>query len=507
MVELCFKDGRASEATTWVCTAPGLSLPFFQEALDDALKKGVCIGLHKESFSILVHFPEPQSSKDVRCKLQAILRQGGASKQCLDSIEAFDNFHAESWGMVTLSGPNIPQYADVVVEEDELSDTDAEECAAVAEEPKAVAEEPETIAEELTTQAVPAQPDLFALVVKRVPQEILIPSVNKCLDMDTVDQRQFRKALVEAGGPLTEYVKEIFFPRNKAHVQQVQNEHRALAAVRPVFFNIMWLSDAPISMNVYTKPNMGLRRRLQWIEWKASNLNLVLNPVTFMALFKQVSCYDNEKSRMNSYKEAMKQWQGTFNWKELGAETRQLIHQINVGNMDCYCLSCRRVLNHESASKFCCRGCALQFCPCGAKFESRLINDVDKMQQNLEGLGPHHVLHELAEMLCHKKVIESFKCPGDIHAKFDELTQRRLSEKCCEAVDGYMDKKWCQKCINDFSYLNKIQRYIRKLHHGELTWGHCEVIVARHKALLANVPTKWELFCKKCEASRKRQQV
>ena len=117
--------------------------------------------------------------------------------------------------------------------------------------------------------------------------------------------------MVEAGGPLTQYIKETFFPRNKEHVQRVQDEHRALARPTPVDFGIVWLSDAPPSTTVYTKRNMGMKRRLEWIKWKAAKLNLDLTPVTFMALFKQLSCYENNEGCINKYKAMMKHWQGT----------------------------------------------------------------------------------------------------------------------------------------------------------------------------------------------------
>jgi len=514
MVQLSFDSGNAAEAFTWVCTAPDLNLPYHDETLENAIRNGVFVGLHVASRSIVVHFSEPRQSKDARSKIQTILRVGGAAKKCLGTLEAFDNFHAESWGLITLNAPNIPEYkadVDAVIEEDDASDVEP----SPTEDPQEEPDVPEAGVQEVAQ----VSPDIFALVAQSAPRQIRVPSMNKCLDLDTADQKELRNALVKAGGPLTEYLEETFFCRNKAHAQRVQEEHRALAmkVVGEVDTEILWLRKAPASITVYTKPKMPMKRRNEWIVWKAAKLNLDLNPVTFMALFKQASCYENKTARLNSYKEAMKLWQGVFDWKELDEDTRRLIQNINKGDMDCYCQNCKRVLNSKGNSKFCCNDCASKFCGgCGVKFTSRLVSDYEKMNQERNRLGHFRDLMDLDLMLQHREEVQSYGTLADMCPKFNELTQRRLVEKCCQGVEGLVAikddekrgvKRWCQKCINEFQHLNKIRSYVDKIQSGKVNWGHVQAIVEQHNALRANVPKKQELFCAECEPPLKRQRL
>ena len=77
------EDGAASEATTWVCTvADNAKLLYYKEALDTAIERGVHIALHLESRSLLIHFPEVVLARDVRVKLQSILKKGGFQEVC-----------------------------------------------------------------------------------------------------------------------------------------------------------------------------------------------------------------------------------------------------------------------------------------------------------------------------------------------------------------------------------------------------------------------------------------
>ena len=100
-MEFHYDGNSASEATTWVCKANSdLNVPYYNDALEDAVKKGVFIGLHKDSLSFVVHWLEPQSAQAVRRKLQTILGQGGAAKKVIQSVEAFDIFQGHDQGQL-----------------------------------------------------------------------------------------------------------------------------------------------------------------------------------------------------------------------------------------------------------------------------------------------------------------------------------------------------------------------------------------------------------------------
>ena len=124
-----------------------------------------------------------------------------------------------------------------LIEEDEMSDTDVEKPEVAEEEPK--------VTEQQETRVAPHSPDLFALVAQCTPRQIRVPGVDMCLDLDSAGQKELRKALVEAGGPLTKYMEETFFRRNKKHVNRVQDESRALARMRVVDAAILWLGGTP----------------------------------------------------------------------------------------------------------------------------------------------------------------------------------------------------------------------------------------------------------------------
>ena len=63
--EFKFDNGAATEATTWVTRASAAGkVPFLGETLFEASKRGMFIGLHVESASIIVHFLEDISFCD-----------------------------------------------------------------------------------------------------------------------------------------------------------------------------------------------------------------------------------------------------------------------------------------------------------------------------------------------------------------------------------------------------------------------------------------------------------
>jgi len=90
--------------------------------------KGMHIGLHLESRSVVVHCAEPLPSQSVQRSLAVVLGNGGSINKAIEGMESLDLYHAESWGLVQLNAPAMPEpnYLDNVVEEDELSEVESE---------------------------------------------------------------------------------------------------------------------------------------------------------------------------------------------------------------------------------------------------------------------------------------------------------------------------------------------------------------------------------------------
>ena len=157
------EDGNAAKATTWVCTAaPGLELLYYQEALDDAIKRGISIALHLESRSLLLRFPMPVLAIDVRVRLESILGKGGAATKCVDTVKVFDFFHAESWGMLAVNMPDLSksELFDELVEEESSEEEPVQEAESADDAPEAAEEPAEEEAERVTQ------------VVAQIPQDI-----------------------------------------------------------------------------------------------------------------------------------------------------------------------------------------------------------------------------------------------------------------------------------------------------------------------------------------------
>ena len=325
--------------------------------------------------------------------------------------------------------------------------------------------------------------------------------------METRHEKDLRTEMFLRGGALSEELEKRLFPRGKGHVEQVQEEARALAKRQTRSESaIWWISDPPPYIVVCTKPNMHMRRRVEWILWKAARLQLELTLPVFMALFKQASCYVEDENRLKQFKQAVKLWTGkALDWKDLPSEVRMLVKNINEGKLDCYCKSCRRVLDPKKSGPFCSSSCASLYCSCGVKFSLRVSTDWERLGVLQARLGPYSELLDLACMLECKADVDACRDPGTLCTKFSLLTERRVRERCCTAVEGCMDARWCTRCLSDFQRLNVLGRYVELIHSGKVSWGHCEAAVDRLKKMQEiQVPKLEEKYCSSCEASRKK---
>ena len=103
--------------------------------------------------------------------------------------------------------------------------------------------------------------------------------------------------MTASGGPLTPELASRLTPRGRDHIKNVQDAARALARRKVPADDIFWVNETPKFLRVYKKPHMSVDRRLQWILWRAKVLKVTLTPVTFMAFFKQVSCFTTDANR------------------------------------------------------------------------------------------------------------------------------------------------------------------------------------------------------------------
>ena len=482
--ELRPNNGKVTEATTWVCKAPNCSLPYFGETLHNAEQKGMHIGLHAESRSIIVHFFEPQPAHRAQSKLAVVFGNGGAAKQCIEDMESFDFFHGESWGLIAVNAPLMPEYFDHVVEEDELESEVEDEDPHVNDPEPAEASVPEA------SELVVPSPDIFALVVQQTPRTIRVPGMVKALLMETSHQKELREAMEKAGGPLSKDLKDDLFPRGKAHVEDVQEEARTLARKKDTD-PIVWITSPPKFLTIYGKPFMSMSRRVEWIRWKAQKLSLELTLPTFMAIFKQVTFYNDRKVRMQQFKAAIELWQDApLDWKSLPDDERNLIKNINEGNNDCYCKNCSRVLDPKATTQFCSSSCASYFCSlsnCGKKLEVKMVTDYEQLERLQKKVGPYDDLVKLARMLTHKDDVAKYRNASDVDPKFTELTQKRKDEKCCDGVEGFMDNRWCESCKTEFQKIKSLKNCVWDIRSGKVSWGHCEEAARRLKTL-AEIP-------------------
>ena len=496
--QIRFDSNGAAEATTWVFEPHACYLSHCGEAISDAKEKGICIGLHVENRAIIVHFPNAESCDSAGKKFKVILAKGGAPEVTFKDVESFDLYHAERWGLVSINAPPMPERVmperiDRIIEEDDASENEVEIDRIIEEESESEVEEDAMDVDAETT-------DIFALV-QLVPQLVLIPSMCRALTMETQAENDFRATMI-TGGPLSPHLEQVLFSRGLQHVNVIQNTARSIAMNKPVPDQsyIFWLTSPPDFLTAYLKPNMHKARRVVWIVWKAQKLGLQLDCAIFMALFKQITVFTDNDVRLRQYKMAVKAWQNTFSWKELDKPMQDLIHSINEGKTDCYCKSCNRVLDPK-AETFCSRQCASNFCVCGTKKDVRQVTDYETLGLLQNRVGNYAPLLELAEMLRFRAEAELCQSMSDVTTMHRALTDKRKAEKCCEALDGLMDDRWCKRCLNEFHHLNRLDRCVHMIASGKVTWGHCEA-AAKRLGELKNIvtPKMDEKFCAACEA-------
>ena len=500
-MELRYHDDGATRATSWVFKVASCALPTFGFALDHAQKNGHSIGLHMASRSMIVRFASDETKAFAESKMRVIFSKGGAKDVKFESVEALDPFHGESWGLIAMNGPpRMPEEPfDKVIFEDELSD---------GEEPESDCEEPELpaapIPETLSQQVVPSDPDIFALVAPISRKTIVVPDLVKAMKIEASHEREVRNVLEEKGGPLSPWLKERVFPANKQHCLDVQAEYEALARKKPTD-PINWITGpAPRFLDIYFKPNMSLERRVAWIQFKADKLKILLTYPVFMGFFKQVTDYADPDNRLKMYKTAVNVWRGGgFNWKDLDKATRNLIQNINVDKLDCYCKNCRQVLPVGDTRGFCSKYCSLQYCNCGLKFQTRKVIDNEAWTTQTERLGHYRSLADLVEMLPLKDEVDKYQTLPDINVEFAKLDDLKRDEGCRTGFNGYFPAM-CTRCKTMFTHLGDVQRALDKISTGKVTWGHCDAakqVLERLESM--PIPKMDQKFCETCTPCKK----
>ena len=488
-MEIIYDDDGATEALSWVFQTSNLAVPFVGEAIDTAVSKGIHLGLHWPSKSIVVILPGAQRIHQATGHLSTIFG-GGAAKKMLTKKQALDLYHAECWGIINVLRPGMPEYFDTLVEEDDSdSEEDVPDCPD-QDASQSAQDEKDIDMEEEFPKTTLVEKNIFDLVVHLAPRKIIVPGRIDAMLMDTKHEKELRASMESSGNSLTPYLAEVLFPRGLQHIHQVQEEARALARKKSDVLPILWVTEPPSSLTIYRKPNMPKERRVEWIKWKAQKLGLELTLPVFMALYKQMTPHAGIKGRLEQFKTLVALWQGkeTLDWKEFPDSEKFLIKNINEGKLDCYCRSCDRVLDPKLAKKFCCAACAGNFCRCGARKKSRWVSDYDQLEAQQKQLGPYTCLVELATMLQYRADVELCQIPGDITPKFAALTEARRARQCCKAVEGFLDKRWCERCLSEFSRLTSMSRCAEKILSGKVTWGHCQE-ASRQLEKLRDMPT------------------
>ena len=280
--ELKFDNGAATEATTWVTRAPAAGkVPFLGETLFEASKRGMCIGLHVESGSIIVHFAELVTGQNAMCKMRTVLGKGMLMNPPLGDFEAMDSYHAEFWELIP---PQLPPMMDLILKYDSSGNDFAVGASATTE-----------------TDALHAS----------------------------------------HGELFTQFLEEF------------------LRQQRAVIKKISWVTDVPAFVTIYGKPYVIVRRKLEWINWKASKFSLRLTLPVFMAFFKQGSRYQSNKGTLEKFKLAVEEWSGSvLHWKGLREEDRNLIKNICKGRVGTTCRNCSLELDpRKKDDEYCSKTC------------------------------------------------------------------------------------------------------------------------------------------------------
>ena len=501
--ELRRSSGNVSEATTWVCKAPDHELPYCGEALNAAVSKGMFIGLHPGSRSVIVHLPEPQQAQRVQRKLQTILGCGASAKVMIERMEALDHFHTEVWGLEKLNRPNIPEVVGNIIEEDDLSDSESEPDVTMD-----TQDEPFT--DETHPSQGPLHQNLFELALPHTQVTHVVPSFLATLNIKSEHERNLFNEF-ESVGPLTPFLEKALGQRGVAHTLEIQQTVRSSAS--HYIYPIQWLTDPPSFITVHSKPWMSLKRRVEWILWKANELHMDLTLPTFMAFFKQMSSYNDSaqgrKWRLTQFKNAVEEWRGhRLDWKGLDADERNLIQHINDGNMDCYCSNCNGVLDPRSRDTYCSDFCKSQFCQgCSKKYLVKQVVDHEATNLKKDQMGPWYALNEMASILPFKSALENVTNIHDVNKGFDDIIQRRAERKCCKHINC-LPYTLCKQCNVEFKYMTRMQSAFERIRQGDFNWAQCEKASQRLQEILATPNVMKDVkFCDHCSNRRVRQRV
>ena len=482
-------------ATTWVCEMPAAVVPYFGEAIVQARLKSVGLGLHPQSRSLVVHFPKEKQSSEVKSQIRTLLGKGGVAKDSVERVTPFDQFHAESWGLVAVNAPKIPEpaeFGDVVdeAENSEVSDlgyqsgveSDAEEAA------------------EPAVQELGLLPDLFALAVQRplaVQGPLAVPSFSRTLDMDTSEQAVLKKAFEE--DKADPRLLEELFPHGMAHSKRVREEValQLKASVDPRV--IHWLGETPELLTIYHLPN---RRRAGYIKWKSEMLGYDVSPATCMAIFLQVYGGGSSKQRLVAFQECLEKLTGS-KWKDLEPDEQKLLRSMNAGNELYFCLSCNAVLDCKD-KQFCSTHCASQWCDCGQRFATKRVQDIYRLELLQNRLGSYSKHLELAAKLQYKDDLDAFRDVHQFSEKFTELDARREERRCCAGHPIFVDAQ-CSQCSAESSRLTMLQGLFHQKRRGDFNWDICrrsQDVVQRIRD--TPVPFMTVMFCEACKPARKK---
>jgi hypothetical protein len=504
--EIHFDKNPASEAMTWVFDIETCNLSKSEEAIAYAKAKGIFFGLHTESRNMLVQFPKPETREIAVRKLKVILGKGGATDVNFKTVESFDLFHAEFFGLVAVNAPSMPTPTRLpnFVEGDEMelasdatSDASAEDDASLEVsadmEPHEAEEEPEDVTELQAVEKV----DIFSLACVR--PTVYIPSMLEALATETAHEKELRASF----GGLTPYLEEKFICRGIQHVEDVKNE--ALSLIHADREVVLWPTGEPPFVTVYGKLNMHKERRVQWVLWKAERIGIDLqypdSCPQFFAIFKQVSMYRDDNIRLEQFKKAAKMWSPEFNWKDLHKSMQNLIKSINSGKDDCFCCNCGQVLNPKNKYSFCSDFCQSQFCDrCDTRKSVKQVTDWEEMGRRQNRVGDFLTLLDLSDMLKQKAVVSLYGKTTDVVPEFAKLNEKRAFRKCCSELSQFMPGLQCKQCEKEFLQLSSISRWVDLIASGKVTWGHCEVAVRQLKKLRDICPKKTVMFCQTCDS-------
>ena len=85
-----------------------------------------------------------------------------------------------------------------------------------------------------------------------------------------------------------------------------------------------------------------------------------------------------------------------------------------------------------------------------------------------------------------------------------ELTKRRQARNCCQAVEGIIDSRWCERCKEEFQHLSAIGAAFKKIYNDSGSWGHWEEAKRRLQTITEiPMPKKEEFFAAARDLARR----